>query len=122
MIEPISFPFSEQQQQLNIWTGEFCDCHYPSRIIRIPNFSVHVVFGKVISGHEIISEIEGTAVDKKARPLEPVLISDCGEIPQQEEQPSDSESDHKNKKKERKKRKKDKKDKKHKKHKKEKRE
>lgn len=88
--------------------------------ITISHSSVHVVFGKVISGHDIITAIEEMPVDKKARPVEPVLISDCGVIPQERHISSDSESDHK--KKERKKRKKDKKDKKHKKHKKEKKE
>ena len=79
---------------------------------------MHVVFGKVILGQELIAAIEDTPVDKKARPLDEILISDCGEL--EPEQTSDPESDHK--KRERKKRKKEKKEKKHKKHKKEKRE
>lgn len=75
-----------------------------------------MVFGKVISGQEVVTTIEEAAVDKKARPLDPILIADCGII--QPEAVSDSASEAEIA--ERKKRKKNKKDKKHKKHKKDK--
>lgn len=74
------------------------------------------MFGKVVTGQELITTIEDTPVDKKARPVEEILISECGEL--EPEQTSDSDSDHKSRKREHKKKKK--KEKKHKKHKKEK--
>lgn len=93
-------------------TVKGCYCIYRSFL------SVHVVFGKVTSGHDVIAAIEEAPVDKKARPLEEILISDCGVL--EPEPVSDSDSDHK--KRERKKRKKEKREKRHKKHKKEKKE
>ena len=37
-----------------------------------------MVFGRVISGQEVVKAIEETPVDKKARPLKEVLVADCG--------------------------------------------
>lgn len=39
---------------------------------------VHVVFGKVTDGQNIVQEIENCAVDGKSRPLNDIIISDCG--------------------------------------------
>jgi len=46
------------------------------------NFSnrVHVVFGHVLSGHEIIAEIENQPIGEDCRPLLDVVISNCGEL------------------------------------------
>ena len=41
---------------------------------------VHVVFGQVISGKEIIQEIEELQVDKKNRPMQDARIVKCGEL------------------------------------------
>merc|ERR1719342_1278303 len=41
---------------------------------------VHVVFGEVISGKEVIKEIEELQVDKKNRPLQDARIVKCGEL------------------------------------------
>ncbi|RWS31187.1 peptidyl-prolyl cis-trans isomerase cyp11-like isoform X1 [Leptotrombidium deliense] len=41
---------------------------------------VHVVFGHVISGQEVVSEIENQAIDKNSKPLVNVLIANCGEL------------------------------------------
>jgi hypothetical protein len=41
----------------------------------------HVVFGRVIEGMSIIREIEGSSTDKNDKPLQPVVIEDCGELP-----------------------------------------
>ena len=40
----------------------------------------HVVFGKVVDGMDIIRRIGNLGTDAKERPLNPVKISDCGEI------------------------------------------
>jgi len=42
--------------------------------------NIHTVFGHMISGKEIISEVEGLQVDKKNRPLVDVRIFNSGEI------------------------------------------
>lgn len=45
---------------------------------------MHVVFGKVIEGQNVVMEIENCAVDGKSRPLNDIIIKDCGciDIPQ----------------------------------------
>ena len=42
--------------------------------------SIHVVFGHVLQGQEVISEIENQRVDDKSRPLVDVKIGNCGEL------------------------------------------
>jgi len=41
---------------------------------------VHVVFGQVIAGKEVVKEIEELQVDKKSRPLQDARIVKCGEL------------------------------------------
>lgn len=41
---------------------------------------MHVVFGHVIDGVELVSEIENQVTDKNSKPLQDVLIADCGEL------------------------------------------
>lgn len=43
-------------------------------------FSVHVVFGEVVSGQEIITHIEGLPVDRMSRPLQDAKVVNCGEL------------------------------------------
>ncbi|KAJ3175192.1 hypothetical protein HDU87_006427 [Geranomyces variabilis] len=40
----------------------------------------HVVFGRVVSGQALVREVEALPVDKKSRPHDPVVISNCGEL------------------------------------------
>ncbi|QRV74741.1 peptidyl-prolyl cis-trans isomerase, cyclophilin-type protein [Ceratobasidium sp. AG-Ba] len=40
----------------------------------------HVVFGRVVSGLDIIKQISKLPVDEKSRPLKPVVIASCGEL------------------------------------------
>uniref|UniRef100_UPI00398EC851 peptidyl-prolyl cis-trans isomerase B-like n=1 Tax=Pristiophorus japonicus TaxID=55135 RepID=UPI00398EC851 len=40
----------------------------------------HVVFGKVIEGYEIIQKVEASKTDGRDRPLQDVVIADCGVI------------------------------------------
>jgi hypothetical protein len=41
---------------------------------------IHVVFGQVIQGFEIIELIQNLKVDEKDRPVQKVTISHCGEL------------------------------------------
>ncbi|XP_023237535.1 peptidyl-prolyl cis-trans isomerase G-like [Centruroides sculpturatus] len=41
---------------------------------------VHVVFGRVISGQEVVSEIENQKTDQSSRPYVDVKIGNCGEL------------------------------------------
>jgi len=41
---------------------------------------IHTVFGHVISGKEVVQEIEDLQVDKKNRPLQDARIVNCGEL------------------------------------------
>lgn len=43
-------------------------------------FSVHVVFGQVVSGAEIVRQIEDLPVDRNSRPLEEPTVRACGEL------------------------------------------
>lgn len=45
----------------------------------------HVVFGKVIKGMGVVRSIEHTPTDEQDRPLSDVIIADCGEIPEGED-------------------------------------
>lgn len=38
----------------------------------------HVVFGKVLSGMDVIRKIEGSKTDNRDRPVQDVVIDDCG--------------------------------------------
>lgn len=40
----------------------------------------HTIFGKLVSGEDTLQRIAKVDVDKDDRPLEPVLISRCGEL------------------------------------------
>ncbi|CAE6435284.1 unnamed protein product [Rhizoctonia solani] len=40
----------------------------------------HVVFGRVVSGQDIVKQISEMPVDEKSRPLKPVVIASCGEL------------------------------------------
>ncbi|KZW02914.1 hypothetical protein EXIGLDRAFT_713819 [Exidia glandulosa HHB12029] len=40
----------------------------------------HVVFGRVLKGYEVIEAIADVPTDEKDRPLQPVVIVNCGEL------------------------------------------
>ncbi|KAJ3065381.1 hypothetical protein HDU98_011263 [Podochytrium sp. JEL0797] len=40
----------------------------------------HVVFGRVVSGFDVFRKIENVPTDSKDSPLDPVMISNCGEL------------------------------------------
>jgi hypothetical protein len=42
--------------------------------------NIHVVFGQVIGGKEIVREIEELDTDKKDRPMQDARIVNCGEL------------------------------------------
>nr|CAD7460645.1 unnamed protein product [Timema tahoe] len=43
-------------------------------------FIVHVVFGQVLTGQEVISHVEGLPVDRMCRPLQDAKVTNCGEL------------------------------------------
>ncbi|XP_042230151.1 peptidyl-prolyl cis-trans isomerase G-like isoform X2 [Homarus americanus] len=80
----------------------------------------HVVFGRVVSGQEVVVAVENLPVDNRSRPLQPSVIANCGELvlqrsikPKEKKRKkkkenipsSDSESDSEKKKKKKKKKK-----------------
>ncbi len=40
----------------------------------------HVVFGEVVSGYEVVEAIENTRTGMRDRPVQDVIIADCGEL------------------------------------------
>lgn len=40
----------------------------------------HVVFGRVVAGYEVVETVENQVVDDRDRPLNNVMISNCGEL------------------------------------------
>lgn len=46
-------------------------------------FSVHVVFGEVITGQDLVRQLEDLPVDRNSRPLQDAIISNCGELVRQ---------------------------------------
>ena len=41
---------------------------------------VHVVFGSIISGFEVIKKVEGLKTDSSSRPYADVRVMDCGQL------------------------------------------
>ncbi|CAG5114293.1 Oidioi.mRNA.OKI2018_I69.chr2.g8355.t1.cds [Oikopleura dioica] len=41
---------------------------------------LHVVFGEVISGQEVVKKIERQPTDQKSKPYNPCMIANCGEL------------------------------------------
>ena len=44
----------------------------------------HVVFGEVVEGLEVVKAIEGTKTGAQDRPVEAVVIADCGVLEETE--------------------------------------
>lgn len=45
--------------------------------------NVHVVFGHVVSGHDLVRQIEQLPVDRNSRPLQDAVVANCGELVRQ---------------------------------------
>lgn len=43
-------------------------------------FSVHVVFGAVVSGQALVRQVEMLPVDRNARPLQDAVVTNCGQL------------------------------------------
>lgn len=39
-----------------------------------------MVFGRVVRGQDVVQSIENLPVDNRSRPLQPAVISNCGEL------------------------------------------
>ncbi len=54
---------------------------------------MHVVFGRVVNGHGVVTDIENTAVDAKTnKPMVPVTIMNCGELIKKKKKKADDSS------------------------------
>lgn len=42
--------------------------------------SVHVVFGHVVNGATLVRQLEGLPVDRNARPLQDITVTNCGQL------------------------------------------
>lgn len=50
----------------------------------------HTIFGRLVSGEDVLKQIAKVAVDDADRPVEPVLIARCGELARKEKKKRDS--------------------------------
>nr|POE54408.1 peptidyl-prolyl cis-trans isomerase 1 [Quercus suber] len=46
----------------------------------------HTIFGRLVSGQDLLAKIATLAVDKNDRPIEPVLVAHCGELERRKKQ------------------------------------
>lgn len=46
-------------------------------------YSVHVVFGRVVGGVDVVRQVENLPVDANSRPLQDAKITKCGELVKQ---------------------------------------
>nr|POF00958.1 peptidyl-prolyl cis-trans isomerase 1 [Quercus suber] len=46
----------------------------------------HTIFGRLVSGQDVLAKIATVAVDNGDRPLEPVLVAHCGELERRKKQ------------------------------------
>lgn len=82
--------FSELHNQLHILTSKFfvkktirfilISLTYSCIFFHSTIFSIHVVFGHVVSGHDLVRQLEQLPVDRNSRPLQDAMISNCGEL------------------------------------------
>jgi len=56
----------------------FCSCSTTQPAPHLDG--VHVVFGHVLSGQDVVSHIEGLPVDRMCRPLQDAKVVNCGEL------------------------------------------
>jgi Cyclophilin type peptidyl-prolyl cis-trans isomerase/CLD len=47
------------------------------------HFSLHTVFGRVVSGMEVVRQIESLPVDRNSRPFDEAKVISCGELVKQ---------------------------------------
>ncbi|XP_029713719.1 peptidyl-prolyl cis-trans isomerase G [Aedes albopictus] len=45
--------------------------------------NVHVIFGHVVSGHDLVRQLEQLPVDRNSRPLQDAVVANCGELVRQ---------------------------------------
>ncbi|KAK3678360.1 hypothetical protein LTR78_001657 [Recurvomyces mirabilis] len=75
----------------SIYDGEFDDENLDWREMDAAGFFVtlepcphlngkHTIFGRLVSGQDVLEKIAEVDVDKGDRPLEPVLVAKCGEL------------------------------------------
>ncbi|UYV83072.1 CDC16 [Cordylochernes scorpioides] len=78
----------EPPSQLHIWTSKFVSPTI-SLLLQLSKQasshtyfrrSIHVVFGSVVAGFDIVREIEGQKTDSNSKPLSDVKIANCGEL------------------------------------------
>ena len=44
---------------------------------------IHTVFGRVVSGQDVVRQIENLTVDRNSRPLDEAMVKACGELVKQ---------------------------------------
>lgn len=64
------------RKKINVVCGVCCWID----IVLFPLSSVHVVFGHVISGQEVVQTMESQKADPNSRPYAEVKVMNCGEL------------------------------------------
>jgi cyclophilin family peptidyl-prolyl cis-trans isomerase len=61
----------------------------------------YVVFGRVVKGEDVVTQVENVPVDSNGSPIEPVQIEACGQVAEEDvsegmdEEPADEENEEK---------------------------
>ena len=64
---------------LNVLFAESSPCDRLRAVCPLPG-RIHVVFGHVVSGQEVVSQVEAVPTDNKSRPLQDVRVARCGQL------------------------------------------
>lgn len=56
---------------------------FNSHFIDFFYYSIHTVFGRVVSGSDVVKVIENLPVDRNSRPMDEACVKACGELVKQ---------------------------------------
>ena len=66
-----------------------CSCRFFITLVPCPHLNGrNTIFGRIVTGEDALQRIAQVPVDQDDRPLQPVLVSRCGELERKKKQPA----------------------------------